>query len=131
MGQDGVIRVSKMGPMESVKEGQITLTPLHVSFTLAGATGGAAQTYYEWSCWHICAFFWRDQETPDLELFIQLWTLVQQKTTNPKICVHCTGGIGRTGVYVTVDIAAREMSKSSDGSVSIDGTLYFLPCNFH
>lgn len=74
-----------------------------------------------WTCWHVCCTFWKDQTAPDPKMFVSLWRTVAQKILDKsKLVVHCTGGIGRTGTYIAVDIAAREMRKNEMGSVSID-----------
>jgi len=57
----------------------------------------------EWSVWHIRCDCWQDQGQIDLNQFTDLWRLVQEKeANNPKLVVHCIGGIGRTGTFITI-----------------------------
>ena len=69
--------------------------------------------------WHIVCDFWKDQDVIDSDDFVRVWETVnavsqshrrnQQDTTISDtercILVHCTGGVGRTGSFITVDIA--------------------------
>ena len=114
---EGRIIVSRIGETEHLKE--ITITHLSASFDTK-----------TWTGWHICYYSWPDQEKPDIEEFITLWKTDQQKLNcsshSKKIVVHCTGGIGRTGTYITIDIAARQIAENVEGSVSIDEIILML-----
>lgn len=87
--------------------------------------------------WHIRFGGWKDQEAPDLALFMDLWNLVQEKlkTHKPngekhKIVIHCTGGVGRTGTFIAIDIAGQELKeKRKSGKweeFSIEKVIHFL-----
>jgi protein tyrosine phosphatase len=88
--------------------------------------------------WHIRCNAWKDQDAPDIDMFMDLWKLVEEKikTHTPssgdkhKIVVHCTGGVGRTGTFITIDIAGQELKamagQSSVEPFSIDKVIRFL-----
>lgn len=87
--------------------------------------------------WHIRCGGWKDQEAPDLNLFMDLWNLVQEKLKTHKsngekhkIVIHCTGGVGRTGTFIAVDIAGQELKeKQKSGKweeFSIEKVIHFL-----
>lgn len=87
--------------------------------------------------WHIRFGGWKDQEAPDLGLFMDLWNLVQEKLKTHKgngekhkIVIHCTGGVGRTGTFIAIDIAGQELKeKQTSGKweeFSIEKVIHFL-----
>jgi len=88
--------------------------------------------------WHIRCGGWKDQDAPDLDLFMDLWHLVQEKLKSHKvssgekhkIVIHCTGGVGRTGTFIAVDIAGQELKeKQKEGKwdeFSIEKVIHFL-----
>jgi len=88
--------------------------------------------------WHIRCGGWRDQDAPDLALFMDLWRLVQQKLRSHKlshgekykIVIHCTGGVGRTGTFIAVDIAGQELKERAKSGqweeFSIEKVISFL-----
>jgi len=79
----------------------------------------------EWSVWHIRCDCWQDQSQIELMKFTELWREVQRKKAdNPKMVVHCIGGIGRTGTFITVDMAVRQMGRQSQ--VSVDNIILKL-----
>jgi protein tyrosine phosphatase len=86
--------------------------------------------------WHIRCGGWKDQDAPELDLFMDLWHLVQEKLKSHKsgekhkIVIHCTGGVGRTGTFIAIDIAGQELKeKQKDGKwkeFSIEKVIHFL-----
>lgn len=88
--------------------------------------------------WHIRCGGWKDQDAPDLDLFMDLWSLVQEKLKSHKvnngekhkIVIHCTGGVGRTGTFIAVDIAGQDLKeRQKDGKwdeFSIEKVIHFL-----
>jgi len=88
--------------------------------------------------WHIRCSGWKDQEAPDLDMFMDLWNLVQEKlkTYKPdggekvKLVIHCTGGVGRTGTFIAIDLAGQELKdKKTNGkweNFSIEKVISFL-----
>jgi len=88
--------------------------------------------------WHIRCGGWKDQEAPDLDLFIDLWKLVQEKLKTHevnsgekhKLVIHCTGGVGRTGTFIAVDIAGQELKEKQNSGkweeFSIEKVIHFL-----
>jgi len=89
--------------------------------TLYLATNEIAQ---QWSVWHIRCDCWQDQSEIDLEEFQGLWRLVKEvEVDNPRIVVHCIGGIGRTGTFITVDIAIHRLGSRG---LSIDNIILEL-----
>jgi len=78
----------------------------------------------EWNVWHIRCDCWQDQGQIELKQFTDLWRIVQEKEAgNSKLVVHCIGGIGRTGTFITVDMAVRQMNQSH---ISIDNIILKL-----
>jgi protein tyrosine phosphatase len=92
----------------------------------------------EHDVWHIRCSSWKDQDAPDLDMFMELWKLVGEKLAdhshNPgqkhKLVVHCTGGVGRTGTFITIDIAGQElkarMEQNSTEEFSVERIIQFL-----
>jgi len=88
--------------------------------------------------WHIRCGGWKDQEAPDLDLFMDLWNLVQEKLKSHKmengekhkIVIHCTGGVGRTGTFIAVDIAGQELKEKQQSGkweeFSMEKVIHFL-----
>lgn len=66
---------------------------------------------------HLCASWWRDQDSPLAEQFVAFWCLLDKVIAEtsaslpadaaPKVVAHCAGGIGRVGMLVAVDLSAR------------------------
>jgi len=88
--------------------------------------------------WHIRCASWKDQDAPDLDMFMDLWRLVEEKVRSHahaagqkhKLIVHCTGGVGRTGTFITIDIAGQElkarMKETHTEEFSVEKIIQFL-----
>jgi len=88
--------------------------------------------------WHIRCNSWKDQDAPDIDMFMDLWKLVEEKLKSHahdpgqkhKLVVHCTGGVGRTGTFITIDIAGQElksrMEQNSTEEFSVEKIIQFL-----
>jgi len=92
----------------------------------------------EHEVWHIRCATWKDQDAPDIDMFMDLWKLVEDKLKSHahapghkhKLVVHCTGGVGRTGTFITIDIAGQElksrMERNSTEEFSVEKIIQFL-----
>jgi len=117
--------ISNNGYREYKLNPQIEYSRLHVEYN------GAHHQF-----WHIRCGGWKDQDAPDLDLFTDLWNLVQEKLKTHKtgekhkLVIHCTGGVGRTGTFIAVDIAGQELKeKQKSGKweeFSIEKVISFL-----
>lgn len=88
--------------------------------------------------WHIRCSGWKDQDAPDLDMFVDLWKLVQEKLHSykpndeekVKLVIHCTGGVGRTGTFIAIDIAGQELKDKQNNAkwedFSIEKVIAFL-----
>ncbi|XP_022183704.1 phosphatidylinositol phosphatase PTPRQ isoform X1 [Myzus persicae] len=51
---------------------------------------------------------WPDFGTPnDPSILLQFWRVVQAKSSNGLVVVHCSAGVGRTGTYIACDMLLR------------------------
>eukprot|EP00929_Paragymnodinium_shiwhaense_P076588 TRINITY_DN39395_c1_g2_i4.p1 TRINITY_DN39395_c1_g2~~TRINITY_DN39395_c1_g2_i4.p1 ORF type:complete len:471 (+),score=92.93 TRINITY_DN39395_c1_g2_i4:29-1441(+) len=79
---------------------------------------------------HLCISWWQDQTQPPLEKFVASWRLMQSllckrqamrdpdrvDCTDATVVVHCTGGIGRAGVWIAADMSARALTSQPAAS---------------
>lgn len=71
----------------------------------------------EWSGPQLVVSWWRDQSEPPLCKFLALCQLVNRlllRSVPAPIVVHCAGGIGRAGVFIGADCAARGAAMGAD-----------------
>lgn len=98
---------------------------LRIRLLRAGPGGECTETAAEHTVEHITVDFWRDQDVISAEALKALYQAIQAaeaRAGQSKLVVHCTGGMGRTGTFITVDMAARELLRGERG-VSIDGII--------
>lgn len=92
---------------------------------LAVTLSTTQETVQQWSLWHVRCDCWQDQSEITLEQFEALWRVVKEVEANtPRLVVHCIGGIGRTGTFITVDMAINRLNRSQ--GVSIDNIILEL-----
>lgn len=73
----------------------------------------------EWSGPQLVVSWWRDQSEPPMDKFLALCQLVNRLVlrNGPQplpVIVHCAGGIGRAGVFIGADCAARGAAMGAD-----------------
>lgn len=80
----------------------------------AGIGGAAVETSTRWECDHYHFTSWPDHGVPSspavlLELCALMRKHEQQHDDNVPILVHCSAGIGRSGVFCVLDSIARRL----------------------
>lgn len=75
----------------------------------------------EWRGPQLSVSWWRDQDEPPMDRFLALERLVnsfvvRHEEDKPSVVVHCAGGIGRAGVFIAADCAARAVAMGLEPS---------------
>ncbi|XP_062581719.1 tyrosine-protein phosphatase non-receptor type 20-like [Saccostrea cucullata] len=61
--------------------------------------------------YHFMFTNWPDQAVPNTKPLLQYLQLIHAHHTTGPILVHCSAGIGRTGVLITIDLALAQIEK--------------------
>jgi netrin-G3 ligand len=85
------------------------------TFTVVGPDGREETVKH----WHYLGFPWDDMDAPALPRGILRIIKMNQQTASPEAgptIVHCSSGVGRTGVYLAISMAIERVSEG-DGEV--------------
>eukprot|EP00656_Telonema_subtile_P054620 TRINITY_DN8207_c0_g1_i1.p1 TRINITY_DN8207_c0_g1~~TRINITY_DN8207_c0_g1_i1.p1 ORF type:complete len:288 (-),score=99.64 TRINITY_DN8207_c0_g1_i1:142-1005(-) len=130
--QHSVVQVERTAAVRHQVPGgaEIKRAQLRIRLLRGTPEGGYVTQAAEHTVEHITVDFWQDQDVISAAAFKALYMAIQaaEEQAAPgrnKLVVHCTGGMGRTGTFITVDLAARALLRQMDtGSeqqgVSID-----------